>query len=95
MKQEKQKTKHHPQKISGRAVERGFHVQIPTQHGVEVTQDASWLHSERMDISNALNVDSMVLQEILNLIRFCQNSYCITENKNTSKNQRSLFFNCF
>lgn len=40
-----------------------------------------------MDISNALNIDSMVLQKILNLISFCQNSYCITENKNTSKSQ--------
>lgn len=72
---------------------RGFHVEILTQHGVEVAEDTSWLHSEWMDISNALNIDSTVLQEILNLIRFCQNSYCITENKNTGKNQCSTPFN--
>lgn len=40
-----------------------------------------------MDISNALNIDSMVLQKILNLISFCQNSYCLTEIKNTCKSQ--------
>lgn len=94
MKQEKQKSKHHPQKIPCTAVVRGSHVKIPTQHGVEITQDPSWLHSEWMDISNTLNIDSTVLQEILNFIRFCQNSYCITENKNTTKNQRSTLFNC-
>lgn len=48
----------------------------PTKLGIQVTQDSCGLYSHWVDVSNALHIDSMVLQDFLYFIGFCQNSNC-------------------